>query len=130
MFTLSDIQSAHAKVRSGADFPAYAREIYALGVTHYDTYVSDGHAVYLGNGEPLLSPAKYDTLEVATIVNPEKFTERLRLHQSGGTDYMTFCRDCAESGIEKWTLDLEKGACTYYDQTGTSVLVEHFGGEK
>lgn len=126
MFTLSDIQSAHAKVRSGSDFPAYAREIYALGVTHYDIFVSDGHAVYLGNGEPLVSPAKYDTLEVATIVNPEKFTERLRLHQSGGTDYMTFCQDCADCGIEKWTLDLGAKTCTYYDISGNTVTQESF----
>ena len=114
MFTLSQIQEAHKKVKTGADFPAYAREIQALGVTHYDTCVSDGHAVYLGNGESLVSPAKYDALGVAKNINSEKFIERLRLHQSGRTDYMTFCQDCAVCGVEKWTLDLEKGTCTYF----------------
>jgi len=30
MFTLEDIQIAHAKVKSGADFPVYIKEIAAL----------------------------------------------------------------------------------------------------
>lgn len=127
MFTLSNIASAHAQVKTGADFPAYARALTTMWVTAYDTFVSDGHAVYLGNSEPITSPAKYDTLEVASTVNQEKFIERLSLHQSGGTDYMTFCRDCTENGVEKWTLDMVGCTCTYYDRAGQSVIVEHFG---
>jgi hypothetical protein len=30
MFTLSDISTAHAQVKSGADFPAYARALIAI----------------------------------------------------------------------------------------------------
>ncbi len=127
MFTLSEIQEAHKKVQSGADFPAYAREIHALGVTHYDVFVADGHAVYLGNLEPIIAPAKYETLIVAENVNSEKFITKLRFHQSGGTDYMTFCRDCAECGVEKWTLNLIDQTCTYYDREGKEILVERFG---
>lgn len=126
MFTLSDISTAHARVGSGADFPQYARDLIAMWVTAYDTYVSDGHAVYLGNTEPLISPAKYESLTIANICNTEYCLERLRLHQSGGTDYMTFCRDCAETGIEKWTLDMWAHTCTYYDMSGNAVHTEHF----
>ena len=127
MFTLSQIQEAHKKVQSGADFPAYAGEIHALGVTRYDVFVADGHAVYLGNPEPIVAPAKYHTLIVAENVNSEKFITELRLHQSGGTDYMTFFRDCVACGIEKWTLNLEEKTCTYYDRKGKKNLVERFG---
>jgi uncharacterized protein YbcV (DUF1398 family) len=95
-------------------------------VTAYDTYVSDGHAVYIGNDEPIFSPTKYDTLIIANNCNKEEFTERLKLHQSGGTDYMTFCRDCAENGIEKWTLDMSAHTCTYYDTSGIPTHTEHF----
>lgn len=126
MFTLSNISTAHARVKSGADFPQYARDLIAMGVTAYDTYVSDGHAVYLGNEEPLISPAKYDILEVAENSNKERFIAQLRLHQSGGTDYMTFCQDCANTGIEKWTLDMSAHTCTYYDISGISMHTEHF----
>jgi uncharacterized protein YbcV (DUF1398 family) len=126
MFTLSDISTAHAQVKSGADFPAYARSLIAMWVTAYDTYVSDGHAVYLGNPESITSPAKYDTLTIANNCNREKFIERLKLHQSGGTDYMSFCQDCAENGIEKWTLDMSGHTCTYYDISRIPIHTEHF----
>ena len=126
MFTLSDITEAHKRVKTGADFPQYARDLIAMGVTAYDTYVSDGHTVYLGNAEPFVSPAKYDTLTIANTSNKTYFLERLRLHQSGGTDYTTFCQDCAECGIEKWTLDMTAHTCTYYDLAGSELIVEHF----
>ena len=32
MFTLEQIKLAHSKVKSGADFPAYIKELKALGV--------------------------------------------------------------------------------------------------
>ncbi len=126
MFTLSDISTAHAQVKTGADFPRYARDLIAMWVTAYDTYVSDGHAVYLGNPEPIMSSAKYDTLTIANNCNKESFIQRLKLHQSGGTDYMTFCRDCAECGIEKWTLDMSAHTCRYYDISGNAVHTEYF----
>lgn len=126
MFHLSQIQEAHAKVKSGADFPQYARDLISLGVVWYDTFVSDGHAVYFGNPEILISEAKYETLSLSSEVKKDYFQERLKLHQAGGTDYMTFCQDSADSGIEKWTLNMPAGTCTYYDIFGNSVLVEYF----
>lgn len=95
-------------------------------MTGYDTFVSDGHAEYFGNHETLTSPAKYENLEIAKISNKEKFLERLKIHQNGGSDYMKFCHDCAENGVEKWTLDLETGTCNYYDTSGNTLLEEHF----
>ncbi|GAB0174337.1 MAG: DUF1398 family protein [Candidatus Altimarinota bacterium] len=126
MFTLPDIINAHAKVKSGADFPAYAREITRMGVTAYDVYVTDGRAVYFGNPDPLNAPGKYEPLLISLDIKKDFFIERLKLHQNGGTDYMTFCRDCAESGVEKWTLDMKAGTCTYYDRSGNELIVEHF----
>ena len=43
MFTVEQIKTAHSKVKSGADFPSYIKEIKSLGVTHYEAYVTDGH---------------------------------------------------------------------------------------
>ena len=48
MFTLDQINEAHASVKSGADFPKFAYDIRELGVTKYDAYVTDGHAEYFG----------------------------------------------------------------------------------
>ncbi len=82
MFTLEEVSSLHQKVKTGADFPQYARDLTDIGVTGYDTSVTDGHAEYFGNETVLISPAKYPSLEVAEVMNREHFIAQLRLHQS------------------------------------------------
>ena len=70
MFTVEQIKTAHSKVKSGADFPAYIQDIKKLGVTYYETFVSDGHTDYYGaNDYKTSSSAKYDTLQIAEISN-------------------------------------------------------------
>ena len=48
MFTVEQIKAAHSKVKSGAEFPAYIKDIKSLGVTYYETFVTDGHTDYYG----------------------------------------------------------------------------------
>jgi uncharacterized protein YbcV (DUF1398 family) len=75
MFTVEQIKTAHSKVKSGADFPAYIQDIKKLGVTYYETFVSDGHTDYYGaNDYKTSSSAKYDTLQIAEISNIEQCT--------------------------------------------------------
>lgn len=125
MFTAEQIKTAHSKVKSGADFPAYIREIKILGVTHYESYVSDGHIDYHGvNGHTATVPAKYESLPVAGSSDPEQFKADLKAHQQGKTDYLTFCKDCAKSGIDKWMVCMDRMTCTYYDKAGNEVLTE------
>lgn len=125
LFTIDQIQTAHSKVRSGADFPAFFEEIKQLGVTSYESFVSDGHTNYFGAGDSRISStAKYNTLSIAEICTPEQFKSDLTAHQLGKTDYPTFCKDCAKSGIEKWIISMDKMTCTYFDKIGKEVLVE------
>jgi hypothetical protein len=49
MFTLKQIALAHSNVKSGADFPKYIKEIKALGVTGFETWVVDSHTDCFGN---------------------------------------------------------------------------------
>lgn len=129
MFTLDQIKTAHAKVKSGADFPAYVQELIALGVTHYETYVIDGHTDYQGvNNHTVTVPAKYPNKTIATTLNKENFIAGLKAHQRGETDYLTFISMCAEEGIEKWKIVMEAMTCTYYDKVGHEVLVEEIPG--
>mgnify|MGYP006180113757 CR=1 FL=1 len=51
MFTIEQIKTAHSKVKSGADFPSYIQDLKQLGVTSYDSYVSDGHTNYFGKND-------------------------------------------------------------------------------
>lgn len=125
MFTLEQIKEAHGKVKSGADFPVYIQDLKKLGVSHYETFVIDGHTNYYGaNDYKITSPAKYDTLALAKTSDQEQFKLDLRAHQSGKTDYPTFCNDAAKSGVEKWVVVMDKMTCSYFDLSGNKILVE------
>ena len=125
MFTTQQIEQAHEKVKSGADFPKYIQEIKGFGVQFFITFVKDSHTEYFGvDNFTTSSNPKYEDLEIAEITDSEKFKAQLKVHQQGKTDYFTFCKDCAETGIEKWIVDLNKMTCVYYDKYGNEILVE------
>lgn len=126
MFSLDEIKLAHAKVKTGADFPNYIKDLSRLGVIAYETFVSDGHTVFFGeNGFSVLSAAKYPALTISDSDNTAKFSIQLKAHQQGKTDYPTFCRDCAENGIEKWQVQMSAMTCTYYGKNAKELLKEH-----
>ncbi|HEY1060075.1 MAG TPA: DUF1398 family protein [Daejeonella sp.] len=125
MITADQIKAAHSKVKSGADFPAYIREIKTMGITHYESYVLDGHIDYHVSGDYTVKvPSKYEAVTIAGSVDAEKFKADLKAHQQGKTDYLTFISMCAAYGIEKWEVCMDKMSCTYFDKAGNEVLVE------
>jgi uncharacterized protein YbcV (DUF1398 family) len=125
MFTTEQIKAAHSKVKSGADFPAYIRDIKKLGVTRYETFVADGHSDYYGEKDyKTTSPARYEPLPIAPECDKEQFKTELKEHQQGKTDYTTFIGMSAKLGGEKWAVCMEKMTCTYYDKAGNEILVE------
>lgn len=125
MFTIEEIKQAHAKVKSGADFPPYVQAISKFGVRSYETYVTDGHTDYYGeNGYKVTSPPKYEQLTIAEDSNTAQFKINLKDHQQGKTDYLTFCKISAKLGVEKWVVSIEAMTCSYIDKTGNEMLVE------
>ena len=131
MFTIDQIKEAHAKVKSGADFPGFVRELVNLGVISYDSFVSDGHTEYAGEkGHLVQSGAKYPMMGVAAKSNSDQFRHYLKIHQQGQTDYPTFCQHSAETGVEKWTVDLKAMTCSYFDCSGQIMLVEEIPGQR
>ncbi|MGU3377564.1 DUF1398 domain-containing protein [Chryseobacterium sp. M5A1_1a] len=128
-FTIEDIKAEHQKVKSGADFPQYVKAIKKLGVSHYTSYVHNGNTEYFDtNNESAHTGSKYDNLIISEKVNLENFKARLLLHQQGGTDYITFCNDCAANGIEGWVMNLDAMTCTYFDKERRDILVEQIPG--
>jgi len=126
MFTLQQIGAAHAKVKTGADFPSYIRDLKTLGVIYYETFVSDGHTEYQGNNQQtVISEPKYQPLHIKSTPNPEQFRSDLAGHQQGRSDYLAFCRQSAAAGIEKWAICMEQMTCTYFDKAGNKILVEN-----
>ncbi len=129
MFTLSQINEAHSKVRSGVDFPQYVQELIELGVESYEVYVDDGRTVYLGaDGFTLESEAQHPFIEVAEQSNRENFAQQLRVHQRGESDYMTFCYMAAENGVYKRRVNMDQMTCIYYDVSEDEVLMESIPG--
>lgn len=128
-FTIEQIQAEHQKVKSGADFPEYIKAIKNLGVSDYTVSVADGNTQYFDTeNETEQTGKKYGPLTVSENLNLEEFKAKLKLHQQGGTDYPTFCNDCAQNGIQGWKIDLNEMTCTYFDTEGNEILVEMIPG--
>lgn len=129
MFTIEQITQAHARVKSGADFPRYIQELKALGVISYDNYVADGKTIYFGANKISISGSpKYSIMEIAVLASKHQLERALKIHQSGGTDYPTFCKEAANFGVEKWIVDLNKMTCVYFDRSGNEMVSEQILG--
>jgi uncharacterized protein YbcV (DUF1398 family) len=125
MFTVEQIKAAHSKVKSGADFPKYIQDIKALRVIAFETWVRDSHTEYFGaNDYRTSSRPMYEDMVIAPSSDKARFKHFLKIHQQGETNYLGFCKHCAETGIEKWFVSLDKMTCTYYDKAGNEILVE------
>jgi len=125
MFTIEQIKTAHSKVKSGADFPDYIKEMKTIGVVAYEHFVSDGHIQYYdANDFTLAANAKWPAVAIAAEGSAEKLKHALKIHQQGETDYPTFCKQSAEAGVEKWLVDMTKMTCTYYDKASNEMVVE------
>jgi uncharacterized protein YbcV (DUF1398 family) len=125
MFTIEQIEKAHSKIKSGAEFPNYIQEIKEIGVTAFETWVIDSHTKYFGEDNfQTKSEPQYEKLSISDQSDKESFIQYLKMHQKGETDYFTFCKHCAETGIEKWIVNLDRMTCTYFDKAENEILVE------
>jgi uncharacterized protein YbcV (DUF1398 family) len=124
-FTEAQLKAAHAKVKTGADFPVYIQEIKELGLLKYEYLVADGRTVYYGaNDYKVDSGTQYNLLQISKKSSPADLEHIIKIHQQGQTDFMTFCNQAANAGVEKWVIDTEKMTCTYYDLAGNKMVAE------
>jgi len=125
MFTLEQINDLHARLGSARTFPEYVRALKVLGVERYDSYLTDGHSEYFGQGGySVASPAVHEVLSIAETGQREMFLQHLRRHERNETTYLEMSRGLAQSGIEKWTVDTGRMTMTFYDEAGIEMLVE------
>jgi uncharacterized protein YbcV (DUF1398 family) len=125
MFRIEEIKAVHAKAKTGAEFPAYIRDMKELGVAYYETHLVDGHSYYHGKeGYELASGPKYDAILVSKEINLPQLKKDIACHQQGGSDYFEVSKQCAGNGIEKWAVCMDSMTCTYYDKAGDKILVE------
>jgi uncharacterized protein YbcV (DUF1398 family) len=91
-----------------------------------ETWIADSHTNYFDKNEfQTNSKPKYDRMTIVKKIDENKFNQYLKIHQKDETDYFTFCKHCAEAGIEKWIEGLNKMACTYYDKSEKEILIEN-----
>jgi uncharacterized protein YbcV (DUF1398 family) len=125
MFTLTQIQEAFKKVKSGKDFPQLVQDFKKTGIVSYDNFVADGKTNYFGATDFVItSDAKYPSMNVNDVGSAEKLRHALKIHQQGETDYLTFCKQAAEAGVEKWTTHMIEMTVTYIDKKGNKLVVE------
>ncbi|WP_367769464.1 DUF1398 family protein [Flavobacterium sp. WC2421] len=125
MFTLEQIKQAYDKVQTESDFAIYIQELIHLGIKGYDTIVSDSRVVYYSDTDYEVSTdKKYEPLYITPTGNKERFIECLVKHESGQTDYFTFCQQAAQCGIAKWRIDIIEMTCTYLTTAGDALIIE------
>src|SRR5690606_39343065 len=77
--------------------------------TLFRSFVSNGRTDYYGSNEyKIAGPAEYPELTIADRCNIEQFKQGLQEHQQGKTNYLTFVEMCAEFGIEKWQMHIDR----------------------
>lgn len=126
MFTIEEIKSAESKIKTGADFPQFIKEIKDLGIVRNDVYVANGLSIYYDNEDnsAQASPDEYPELIINDEPSTEKLEHALKIHQQGETDYFTFCKQAADAGVEKWVIDIPKMTCTYLDAEQKELVKE------
>jgi uncharacterized protein YbcV (DUF1398 family) len=125
MFTAEQIRLAHSKTRTGADFPFYIRDMKDLGVTFYETFLTDGHSVYHGrNNFELITQPRFEPVSIPGEINEEQLKADIADHQQGKSDYAEIIKQCTRNGVAKWAICMDAMTCTYYGRSGNKILVE------
>jgi len=124
-FTIEQIHEASQKVNSGADFPRYVQDLKAIGVTHYDNFVSNGLTKYYGaQGFCVEGESKNQVLNINEKASVAGLKQAITIHQQGLTDYPAFCQQAADAGVDKWTTQMINMTVTYFDKQGHEMLIE------
>lgn len=125
MFTIEQIHEASRKVKSGADFPQLIQDLESIGVLFYDNFVANGQTKYFGaNNFVIQGDSKYSPIKVNEKSSRDKLKHSISIHQKGQTDYLTFCNQAAEAGVEKWRTNIKEMTVTYFDKKGNEMTVE------
>jgi len=125
VFTVEQIEEIHGRLSKAETLSDYVRELAALGIERYDSFVSDGHSEFLGrDGHRVITDAVHDGLTIAESSDRDQFLDHLRRHERGETSYLEMSTGLAHFGVERWTVDSEAMTMTFYNRSGDILLVE------
>ena len=73
MFTLEQLNEIHEHLGTIEGFSQYIRELRALGVEKYDSYLANGHSEFFGkDGHKVVSPSVHDALPISMVAHSVK----------------------------------------------------------
>ena len=125
MFTKELIEAAHAKVKSGSDYPAYVQELKSLGIISHEVKLIDGQWIFRGLGHRFVEfKSAVHVNSISPLVKPKHFKDILMNHQHGKTDYPTFYKEASECGVERWISDFETMKVSYLGFGNVVIDVE------
>lgn len=125
MFSRKQIEAAHDKVKDGKDFPIYVQEIKNLGVISHEVVLTDGTWIFKGTDNYIVKFKRgLESVVVSMHSSTEKFKQILSTHQKGETDYLTFCKQAGEAGVERWISNFESMTVTYLDKDSKVIFEE------
>jgi len=128
MFTMAQIDELHDRFGRAETLADYFRGLAAIGVTRVDSFVTDGHSVFLGaDGQRVVSPSYHEVLAIHDVSDREAFLNHLQRSRDGETSYVEMSAGLAASGVEKWVMDTTALTMTYIDRAGVALLVEKVG---
>jgi uncharacterized protein YbcV (DUF1398 family) len=126
MFTLAQVTHIHDTLGNEDSLPEYLRALAAVGVQHYDSFITDGHSEYYGqDGHKVVSPAVHEVFQVSDTSDKAAFLDYMKLVEQGGIGYEEMSRRLAEIGVEKWAFDTQALTIAYYDKAGQVLLAEN-----
>jgi uncharacterized protein YbcV (DUF1398 family) len=125
VFTMAQIDDLHTRLGRADSLGDYLRGLAAIGVVRFESFVDDGHSVFLGtDGHRVVSPAHHERLAIAEVGDRGALLEHLRRHSEGETSYVEMSEGLAAAGVEKWGADTTAMTMTYRDRAGAVLLVE------
>jgi uncharacterized protein YbcV (DUF1398 family) len=125
MLTKEKIEQAYKAMKSDNDFPTLVAELKKIEVMCFNFYVKDGSELFWDEEEDnVLLEAKFHVIQISETVQSEKLQEALKIHQKGGTDFLTFRQQAADCGVKFWSVDFIDNTCTYFGKDGEPILIE------
>lgn len=123
-FSLEKINEAHSKF-TGVDFPKLIKEFKRMGMLTNSYDIQSGLVTYEHkDGEQIKVQSNKVDVPINTMSSNPAAQDVLKRHQTGETDFLTFCREIAGAGVYKWVSDMGKMTCSYYDLNDYVVIAE------
>ena len=62
--------------------------------------------------------------DIAPSEDAAALRHTISIHQQGQTDFMMFCQQAADAGVQYWRTDAVNLACIYVDMAGNEMVNE------